>query len=377
MKQSAQALRETSSWPVSSRAMPGAEASAQVCRANRRSAGPVRSIGAAEGLAALGELNRACPPKRIRDVAEAVRTLSRVGIKARFNRMTNRDSFSLDLQQFQLGATDLLCTTWGTDVGGTVELQGRVVVVVNPVPAKPSIYATSQDCLAASATVAPILPPARRIEVFRPAFCPVVILSAKVTDLVQRLPRGAWMGADPPNFEPFVHRRSAEGRRLQRVLDFVLRELSEDPTLVRHPIARRQLDDLILDCMLSLPGSHHDRVGPSVSRESVASAVVRRAERFMEANMDHAVSISDVAAECHCSRTKLFQAFKRERDWTPLQFLVRRRLERARRRLLAPCDGMTVTSVALESGYVNISRFAEEYRRVYGEPPSVTLYGGG
>ena len=232
-------------------------------------------------------------------------------------------------------------------------------------------------CVPTSGLPGTIQLPERGIEALRPAFCPVAILSAKVTDLGQRLQRGAWMGGDSPNFEPFVNRCSAEGRRLQRVIDFVLRELSEDPTLVRHPIARRQLDDLILDCMLSLPGSHHDRVGPSVSRESVASAVVRCAEKFMEANMDHAVSISDVAAECHCSRTKLFQAFKRERDWTPLQFLVRRRLERARRRLLAPCDGMTVTSVALESGYVNISRFAEEYRKVYGETPSVTLYGGG
>ncbi len=310
-------------------------------------------------------------------MGEAARTLSSVGIQARFNRMTNRGSFSLDLHHFKLGATDLVCTTWGTDVWSTVELQSRVAVVVNPVFAKPSIYTTSEDCLAASATVAPILPPGRRIEVFRPASCPVVVLSANVTDLGQRLQRVAGMNADSPNFEPVLNRCSPEGRRFQRLLDFVMLELIEDPSLVGHPIACRQLDDLILEGILSLPGSHHGLVGRSSSRESVASAVVRRAEKFMEANIDRPISISDVAAECYCSRTKLFQAFKRERDWTPLQFLVRRRMERARRRLLAPCEGMTVTSIALESGYVNISRFAGEYRKVYGATPSATLHRGG
>ncbi len=377
VKQSAQVVWETGKCDVSGKSIPDAEESAQVYWANRRSAGPARSTGAIEGQASLGDLNRACPPTRIRDVGEAGRILSSVGIKVRFNRITSRGSFSLDLHRFRLGATDLVCTTWGTDVWSTVELQSRVAVVVNPVFAKPSTYTTSEDCFAASATVAPILPPGRRIEVFRPALCPVVVLSAKVTDLGQRLQRVTGMNTGSPNFDPVLNRRSPEGRRLQRLLDFVMRELSEDPSLVHHPISRRQLDDLILDGILSLPGSHYGLVGRSISRESVASAVVRRAEKFMEANIDRPISISDVAAECYCSRTKLFQAFKRERDWTPLQFLVRRRMERARRRLLAPCEGMTVTSIALESGYVNLSRFAGEYRKVYGETPSATLHGGG
>ncbi len=38
---------------------------------------------------------------------------------------------------------------------------------------------------------------------------------------------------------------------------------------------------------------------------------------------------------------------------------------------------MTVTSIALESGYVNLSRFAAEYRKAYGETPSATLNGRG
>ncbi len=106
---------------------------------------------------------------------------------------------------------------------------------------------------------------------------------------------------------------------------------------------------------------------------SVGAAVVRRAEEFMEAHVDCPIGMSEVAAACDCSRTKLFLAFKRERSWTPLQFLVRKRMERARRRLLARTQIVTVTRVALDCGYASLSRFTEEYRKLYGETPSMTL----
>ena len=93
----------------------------------------------------------------------------------------------------------------------------------------------------------------------------------------------------------------------------------------------------------------------------------------MQANVGRPIAMSDVAAECGCSRTKLFEAFKREREWTPLQFLVRQRMERARRRLMAPTEELSVTTVSLDCGYANLSRFAQEYKKIYGEVPSMTL----
>ena len=109
------------------------------------------------------------------------------------------------------------------------------------------------------------------------------------------------------------------------------------------------------------------------SNLTVGSAIVRRAEEFMDANIERPISMSDVAAACGCSRTKLFQSFRKEREWTPLQFLVRRRMDYARRRLLAPSQGTTVTMVCYDCGYSNLSQFAQEYRKLYGETPSATL----
>ncbi len=36
-------------------------------------------------------------------------------------------------------------------------------------------------------------------------------------------------------------------------------------------------------------------------------------------------------------------------------------------------QGLTVTRVALNCGYASLSRFTQEYRKLYGETPSMTL----
>ena len=52
---------------------------------------------------------------------------------------------------------------------------------------------------------------------------------------------------------------------------------------------------------------------------------------------------------------------------------ILRRMERARRRLPAPTPGTTVTRVSLDCGSTTLSRFAQEYRRLFGETPSMSL----
>jgi transcriptional regulator GlxA family with amidase domain len=49
------------------------------------------------------------------------------------------------------------------------------------------------------------------------------------------------------------------------------------------------------------------------------------------------------------------------------------RLERARDRLSVPTLADSVTDVALECGFRDLSHFAAKYHEKYGEPPSETL----
>ncbi len=307
----------------------------------------------------------------IADPEEAVQAFSQAGVDLRFDRIKEPAALDLRMDAFPMGATQLVCTTWGTESWSKVEMSGCIGVVINANASSPSVFTTAGEAIPADSRFSPIIQPGRDIEVFRTARAPLFVLTAEMSD-VERLQREV-TGADCPglDFEPSLSRRTPEGRRFHRVVSFVANELKVDPTAVNHPIVRRQLDDVLLGAILSLPGAHQQSI--EQAKGVASSGVVRRAEEFMEANLGRPIGMSDVAAECACSRTKLFQAFKKERQWTPLQFLVRRRMERARRRLLAPADGVTVSAVSLDCGYPNFSRFAQQYRKLYGETPSMTL----
>ena len=88
---------------------------------------------------------------------------------------------------------------------------------------------------------------------------------------------------------------------------------------------------------------------------------------------DEPVTISGVAAACGCSRRALFTAFRRFRDYTPMQFLAETRLEAARAALRSPGPTDTVVSVAYGCGFSPAGRFSGAYLRRFGESPSRTL----
>ncbi len=311
------------------------------------------------------------PTKPIRDPEEVALAFFNAGIDLRFDRIGDQKRFSVEFKAYPMGGAQLVSTKWSMDAWLRANLIDRVAVMVNPSGSTPSVFTTSGDSVAASTSTAPIVQPDRQCKVFRPADAPLLVLSADVKELERVFREISRTDPGRLEFESGLDLETPEGRRLRRLITFALEELSENPSALENPIVRRQLDDLVLDGLLSLPGAHHRLIDRSDS--SVGGTVARRAEEFMEAHVGQPIGMSDVAAACDCSRTKLFLAFKRERAWTPLQFLVRRRMEWARRALLAPTDVTTVTKVALDCGYPSVSRFAQEYRKLYGETPSTTL----
>ncbi|MDJ0861295.1 MAG: AraC family transcriptional regulator [Gammaproteobacteria bacterium] len=310
-------------------------------------------------------------PVILRDVEGVVQAFANAGIELRVDRITDRSNFAVEFKAYPMGAAQLIRTQWATDAWVRAKWTDHMAVVMNPSRLTPSVFTISGVRVAASTSTAPIVQPGQAIKVFRPAKAPLLVLSADTDQLARHFREITLTDPGPLGFELSLNLASLEGKRVQQLVRFVLHELSTNPSALDNPIVRSLLDDMVLGGMLALPGQHLRCIdGPNCSS---GSAVVRRAEEFMEANFGNPIGMLEVAAACGCSRTKLFLAFKRERPWTPLQFLVRRRMEAARRALLHPTPNLTVTTVALDCGYATASRFAQEYRKLYGEVPSVTL----
>lgn len=98
---------------------------------------------------------------------------------------------------------------------------------------------------------------------------------------------------------------------------------------------------------------------------------LRRAKDYIHAHLNQALLLDDIArAACTSPRT-LEAVFKRHEATSPLNYARTARLQ-ALHDTLRKGEGRSVTDVALSHGFVHMGRFAAQYRRQFGCPPSQT-----
>lgn len=104
-----------------------------------------------------------------------------------------------------------------------------------------------------------------------------------------------------------------------------------------------------------------------------ASSSVRRLEEYIEANWDRPLDVETLASIANVSARSVFRQFKQTRGYSPLTFVKKVRLQKARALLLGGHQAATVTSIALKCGFQNVGHFANDYRLEFRELPSETL----
>lgn len=98
---------------------------------------------------------------------------------------------------------------------------------------------------------------------------------------------------------------------------------------------------------------------------------VSRACDIIRARSDEALSLSGLAVELEVSPRWLQLSFQSVKGMSPREYLQRVRLERVRERILSD-DTDSVTSAAMDCGFLHLGRFSQAYRRAFGELPSET-----
>jgi AraC-like DNA-binding protein len=312
------------------------------------------------------------PIARTNDADEARAILAREIVDVRFKSVRNPGSFGLQMNGVRLGQTMIGYNRFDTDtVVDAGQVDDAVVFTVGAagLPTTMVLDGEPVPCVGSGA----IASPSRRVTLHRPAGGAIFIIRAGFDAIEQRLCEMI----DRRPVKPIVFDRSVDlthgvGAQVRRLLDFLVEDLQRDGAILENPLLRAGIDDALLNALLSLPSNYSDQLMEG-ARFSEAPWVVRRAEEFLEANATEPITISDVLVECGCGRRTLFRAFRTYRDYTPMQFLVERRLQTAREALLSPLPGDTVTSIAHASGFAHPGRFAESYRGRFGEHPSETL----
>jgi transcriptional regulator GlxA family with amidase domain len=104
--------------------------------------------------------------------------------------------------------------------------------------------------------------------------------------------------------------------------------------------------------------------------------VFLRARDYIHGNLAAPLGLEILALETGVSLRTLRNSFQQVLGISPLHYIKLRRLNAARRLLLAGYPGeLSVTEAAMRCGFSHMSYFARDYRELFGESPAQTLAG--
>jgi AraC-like DNA-binding protein len=289
-------------------------------------------------------------------------------------RVADRDRFELQMNAVNIGRTSLIFNRFGTGCKVKAGLDDMMAFVIGG--DEPSTFDLDGGSFVVSPQKAALITPAGQMQIQRAESSEILVLRTSFSellrhfeDLTARHHRGSLI------FDHNIDLTKDPGAMLKRMLNYLVYELEHNDRVVKNLGLLKSYDHMLLTALLSLPHNQRKKIYED-RRYQVAPGLVRRAEEYMRAHLKEAISIIDLLRICGCSRSVLFAAFRNARGYTPMEFLTEQRLQSAREKLLTPHLEASVSSIALDCGFINLGRFSQVYRKRFGERPSDTLRKG-
>ena len=162
------------------------------------------------------------------------------------------------------------------------------------------------------------------------------------------------------------------GAALRALCRWMARELDRPGAeILNCDRAAKNLERTLLSLFLDCVGENYPVDERKAQDLNVAR--VRQIEEWIDAHFDEPIGIEDLARHAGVGVRSVQTAFRRLRGCTPMQMVLRRRLEAAREMLGCAKPGTTVTQVAIECGFFNFGRFSSRYGDMFGKTPSQSL----
>jgi AraC-like DNA-binding protein len=185
---------------------------------------------------------------------------------------------------------------------------------------------------------------------------------------VIRLPRAA-LGPLVSNIDNAVLRRIPRGTGMLRLLKSYVDAVFSDPTLA-IPQMRQLIAAQLCDLIAVTLGATGDATAVA-ERRGIRAARLRAIKGDIEAHLTTGnLSPGAVAKRQLISDSYIRKLFESE-GTSFSQFVLGRRLERAHRMLINPArPGRSITSIAFDAGFGDLSYFNRAFRHRYGMTPS-------
>jgi AraC-like DNA-binding protein len=154
-----------------------------------------------------------------------------------------------------------------------------------------------------------------------------------------------------------------------RALNQLCRELCREISL-RDGADRLSIEMLGIDIAELLFHEYSTASQPvkSVRAEGLRRTHARRVLEYVEANLGRAVTVRELAEVAELSTYHFVRMFKRTLDVTPYQYLLERRVERAKE--LLRNKSASLAEVGLSTGFSSQSHFTTAFNRAVGATPA-------
>ncbi len=200
-------------------------------------------------------------------------------------------------------------------------------------------------------------------------------LALIVKDKVLHDYQSMWHGeaqCQPLKFKSEFDPRAPRIASFLGIVGLFVKELNRSDGILEIPAAVASFEHTLLTSMLF--GLEHNLSEKTHGETASASLEqVKRIEGYIESHASQSVDMATLARVSGLSGSTIHRAFRKHRDYTPMQFLQLCRMRLVHQRLLIARPSDSVTKIAMEGGFIHLGRFAVEYRRRFGESPSQTL----
>jgi AraC family transcriptional regulator, dual regulator of chb operon len=144
-------------------------------------------------------------------------------------------------------------------------------------------------------------------------------------------------------------------------------DLRREIAALFHDAVRRDAGALVRDAFLLQLAKLTGGSGIPAVGDTASAWLKRGLIEFERDRKARSAGVSALARQCGCSRTHLARVFREHVGSTPSAWLLELRLADAQRLLVT--TGLSVTDVALESGFENLSHFHRCFARHFGLTP--------
>lgn len=305
-------------------------------------------------------------------VDEAEHRLSKSLLDLEILNAYNQDQFKLRMNGINLENCSLLFNKYNTETKLRSRYPGDALLITIGYKGA-TTFNVNHEAVSVSPYHASVVTPHHSVTVDRKPESEIVIIRIPVKALHQQFELVTDQYQQHAiQFPSELDLKNGANAVFKRTVFFILNEIERKEYTEYHPAYVKMFDQMLLSATLSLPHNLNSKLFTEKGR-ALAPSVVITAEEYIEANLTEAITIAALLTICKCSKSSLFAAFQNSRDYSPMEFVMERRLQRARRELCHKANCKSVSTVAMDSGFTHLGRFSQTYKRRFGESPSESL----